>query len=312
MADTKQDLWAAKNQKSSDMNFSDTIFQELAWSDKTVGVKQKNSQNDEEKTPGKLLDFLISVFTVVNVLWVVFLIGTYFFIKIQNDESYNGNASTDFFCFLLLWDLQVKNTSLPNGIPNDHCLSISALKQQYVSAISVEKTNQVSLLDTVFVDLFTIENFNATREIVFLQDSKYSRLRALDIYNDFDILKNSFSRKSDTNMLLKCADIRITDSYSFTTKCEVYSNWMTPDDLGVSNGIIGALWSTQERDLAGSSISQAASFLNYIEKNPQYNFQILDPQTMFTTQESDEPGFLYKTSFDLKLKYNNFKDLLSL
>jgi hypothetical protein len=132
----------------------------------------------------------------------------------------------------------------------------------------------------------------------------------LDMLNDFDNLKNDFS--GGDKWMLNCYQISITKDAVLSVSCDVNSSsWEVSDNNW--KWIIWFSWDRNSSVIEWTSISAAASFLNFIEKNPKYNFQLLEKQKTFSSESIVwEWVYVKKTNIKFKLKYNNLKNSLSL
>ena len=141
-------------------------------------------------------------------------------------------------------------------------------------------------------------------------ENKVNKLRALNILNDFDRMKNDYT--SWDKKQVECSNINISNQDEISMNCSVYTtNWQTADILR-GFGIPGDTGSSKTSVLEWSSITAAASFLNFIEKNSQYNFQLVNKPRSFTSEMILDGPYVKKTTFTLELKYNNLKNNLSL
>lgn len=283
-------------------NPTDNIFKELSW-DLDFWKQETPETNVKVKDKEYYLNLSYSILSVTNIILVIILIFSFVFIKVQNNSTYYSKTFLDPFCFVILWDLQEKNTW-------DYCSSISSLSIDYDTKTKELKNEISEKLSLVFEDLYTIENFTNSKEVAFLLDKKFNKLNVIDILNDFDKLKNDFS--SWDKWLIDCKDIEISDDETISMNCNIYSSsWEFSD----TNWwwIVWPTWDRNTSLVEWTSISLAASFLNFIDKNPKYNFQLLDKQKVFQTETvAWEWPYVKMTKVELKMKYNNLKTNLSL
>lgn len=277
---------------------SDNIFKELSWwldfwDDIVV-------ENKPEKDILYYLTLSLKISIWVNIfIFVVSLFST-LYIYIQNNPNFYSKPILDPFCFILLSD-EMKNTW-------DYCSSVSALSQDYRTKTENLKNEIVAKISPIVADIYSIDNFAYSKEISFLLNAKANKLKVVEILNNFDKMKNDFSWWD--KKLIVCDSIVVSKDYIDAT-CEAYSSsWET-----TSVRWWWIVWSTWDRNssvIEWTSISVASSFLNYIDKNPEYNFKIVDRQKIFTSDTIVwEWPYVRKTSFSLKLKYNNFLNNLS-
>gem|GEM_PF-1519973 len=180
------------------------------------------------------------------------------------------------------------------AIGNHSCSSLSGLQKTYVDKTETLRKQLIDEMSTYFSEDYKLKNFGASSEIHFLTNNKISRLRVLNILNEFDRLKNEFTGKE--KLKVHCVDIRITEDSVMHLKCNfVGSPWIP--------GIIGPKADANDR-ISGSTISYAMSFLNFIEKNPASRFQVIEYPITLTTDDTDRGE--KETDIEFKLKYSQF------
>ncbi|MBW7954706.1 hypothetical protein H3C61_02750 [Candidatus Gracilibacteria bacterium] len=292
-------------------NFTDNIFKELSGNI-DFGKKEVEDNEQNKKDKWYYMSLSSNILSIVNIFLVFFIVGFYFYFSVQKDSSYQNSSLIDPFCFLVLGG---NRENIDSG---EYCYSVAGLTQKFNSKIS-ELKNTIVLgkdknkgLDNIFYDLYNVENFKSSKEGEFLISNKLNKLKVIDILNDFDKMKDDFLGGSVGD--IKCKDIKITGDGELTTTCETFSStWQIPDERE-SIGIIGSSGEIGKKDdlIGGTSITLAASFLNFIEKNPNYNFELINKQKVFSSEFAGEGAYVKKTKIDLKLKYNNLKNNLSL
>lgn len=288
--------------ENKELNYSDNIFKELSWELDfwKEEVKQEEKQPKDKKY---YLQMTLTILWVLNIFLFIMFVLSFLYVKAQNNEENYSKSFLDPFCFVILWSLQDKNTW-------DFCSSITSLVTDYGTKTSTLKNEILSKLSLVTWDLYTIENFVNSKEVSFLMSNKMNKLKVLDILNDFDRLKNDFSAWD--KKLVNCKTIKINWDNTLDMTCEIYSSsWERVDN----NSWLWIVWDTWDRKtslIEWTSITQAASFINFIEKNSSYNFQIINKQKIFDSEVVWEWPYVKKTKVELKLKYNNLKNNLSL
>lgn len=291
-----------KNISSSQENYTENIFEELSW-ELDFGKDKPESSQSRKKWPEDYMKIWITTLSIFNVIFVVFFALSFLYVQVQKNTDYAWKSMLDPFCFLVLWDLQEKNTF-------DSCSSIASLNNSYSSKIEEIKTQLATKMESIFLDLYTIENFWFSQEVSFLMDNKVNKMKIIDILNDFDKLKNDYA--AGDKKQVDCNSIKVTSDNVVSMTCDVYSSSWERADIGNGLWIVGDTWDRKNSLVEGTSISAAASFLNFIEKNSAYNFQLIEKQKIFDSQVVWEWPYVRKTTVDLKLKYNNLKNNLSL
>jgi hypothetical protein len=279
----------------------DNIFKELSWELDFWNSTEDSNKDKNIKDSLYYLKMWAKSFATLNIVLAIIVAISFLYVKVQNNPNLYSKAILDPFCFALLSD-DMKNTW-------DYCSSVLSLSEDYKLKTEQLKNEIVSSLSLLSEDIYSIDNFIYSKEITFLMDAKANKLNVLNILNDFDKLKNDFSGW-DKKMIV-CDSINITKEYIDVT-CNAYSSsWET-------TGFVWwwIVWSTWDRNssiIEGTSISVASSFLNFIEKNPSYNFKIVERQKSFSSETIIwEWPYVRKTNFNFKLKYNNLLNNLSL
>lgn len=238
-----------------------------------------------------------------NIWFVVILFMLYLFVSIQNNKDLYNKPFLDPFCFVILSD-EEKNTW-------DYCSSVSSLLQDY-ELKNKSLTEKISTkLSSMIWDVYAIENFVNSKEVSFLIDNKTNRLLVLNMLNDFDNMKNDFT--GFDKWKIDCKNLKISNDYTLDVECNLNSSsWEMSNSAW--EWIVWFSWDRKEWTIDGSSITLAASFLNFIERNPTYNFQLLEKQKDFKSDFVvwEETSYVKKTTIKFKLKYNNIKNNLSL
>lgn len=290
-----------KKDSSHQENYTENIFEELSW-ELDFGKDAPWNQS-KKKQPQDYMKIGITVFSILNVILILFFAFSLLYVKVQKNPENTSKSIMDPFCFLILWDLREKNLS-------DSCSSLTSLNNAYAWKIEEIKNQFATKMEALFLDLYTIENFGFSQEVSFLMDNKTNKMKIIDMLNDFDKLKNDYAAWDKKQV--ECNSIKVNSDNTLTMSCEVYSSSWDRVDIGNGLWIVWDTWDRKNSLIEWTSISAAASFLNFIEKNSSYNFQIIEKQKIFGAEVVWEWPYVRKTKVDLKLKYNNLKNNLSL
>lgn len=214
--------------------------------------------------------------------------GLYWYISIQENNQLNNSSILNPICLVIVW-----KTPLPN---DSHCMSITVMEEEYNNKLTDLKDKQSIEILSLLVEIYKTENFNKSKEIIFLNDRSKNKLKALSILNNFDSLKYNYD---PLNMQrIQCNDFEITDDLLLKTSCEAFSN----------NYEKNIKWfdGTDNEKISGTSISIANSFLNYIDKQSDV-FILIDRQKSFKSEGifSEDTNFSKKTMFSLTLQYTD-------
>lgn len=261
------------------------IFKELSW-ELDFWKEQENENNITQiRDIFYYLRLAIKILLVSNIWIFIFLVLSFLYIKLENNNDMLEVSYLNPICPILLWfDISSQVWD---------CSSVRALSYKYSADISnIEQEAAKKILDIVPL-LSSIKNFTLSKDVKFLVDRTQNRLKPLAMFEEFDKLKNSFS--SSDKWQIKCQNIEILSSGDFSISCSAYSSdWNT--SIQTREAWKKASW---------TSISLAANFIDYIEKNSK-NFEIEDKQKSFS-QENFSWNWYYtkKTDFTLHMKYNS-------
>lgn len=274
-------------------------------SDKTSNIFDDFNQDDsllEEVNQIKqdrdrdIFYYLGKAWKILQILFVLLLLLfaiVYLYIYIQNKvfvgEDKDNQQILWPFCFVLL-----------NWVNYDwnSCTSISTLKVDYTKKLVDIKEKQKNEILSIIKKLYEIENFTKTNNVIFLRDETKWKLNVLKIIEDFDNLKNNFSKVDKQTIQCKWIKIDKKDKI-LSMRCSAYSAWYESWIRGFDGK------DEQGSSLKWTSISIANSFLNYISLESK-KFTIIDRQRLFKSDSVlwSKTGFTNKTDFTLKLKYN--------
>lgn len=219
-------------------------------------------------------------------LWLIISIIIFSYVHFQNNQKLKNSNILDPFCAVFLWDIKNEDT---------YCSSIASLKSTYESKLDLLQKSEVSDILEILERLYRVENFHNSKEVIFLIDKSENKLQALSILEKFDDMKNEFNVEKEK---IECRSIVIDSNKGLLTmNCSSYTQWY-------EKGLRWFDWTT-DSTLKWTSLSQANSFLNFIEKTST-DFEIVDRQKMFKEEAVlwTKTGLTSKTQFDLKLKYN--------
>jgi hypothetical protein len=101
-------------------------------------------------------------------------------------------------------------------------MSIAVMDEVYNKKLSDLKDKQSTEVLSLLVEIYKTENFNKSKEVVFLNDRSKNKLKTLSILNKFDNLKYNYD---PLNMQrIQCNNFTITDDLILKTSCEAFSN----------------------------------------------------------------------------------------
>ncbi len=268
------------------------IFEEF---NSNEGLKKEIEELKEEKQR----DFFFyaihtsSFLKVINLLLFLFFSVIYVYFYLQDKEDLSDSKILNPVCNLFLWDISSWESS---------CSSVTyAINKEQVRNDDLKKS-QFGRIINIIPNVYSSTNWFEWEEIAFLLSKTKNRLRPMDIIEEFDKLINSF--ESDDKRKVTCNSININSDFVFTAKCEALSRWY-------ENKIVWYDWSKSEKMLVSwTSVSIAASFLNFLRKKSEWKFTVIEPQKKFTSESKIKQWYTKRTSFNLRLQYNTDNLLL--
>lgn len=276
---------------NNDINESN-IFKELSWDLDFGDIKQESEKVEIVKDSIYYMKITYKWMFYFNIFLFLVLVLLFSYTSIQKSESMLNSSLLNPFCSILL------GGDLSSKVSWD-CSSIYALYNNYLSLSENAKNTYTKTISDILPWVYAIENFSLSKDVKFLVKKTDDRLKPLDIMSDFDKLKNSFVAWDKGQ--IKCSNLEIDKDSNFSMSCTAYSSdW--------NNSIPS---SEPGKKISGTSISLAASFISYIEKNGK-SFEILDKPKSFSSEVYSWVWYYTKkTDFNLKLKYyknniNNF------
>lgn len=225
---------------------------------------------------------------VINLLLFLFFTVIYVYIYLQEKEDLSESNILNPICDVFLWEVS-SDTS--------YCSSVTyALKEVKKKKVELKWKQFLNIIG-IIPNVYSSVNWYEWEEITFLLNMTKNRLRPMKIIEEFDILKNNF--EPDDLKKIECNDINISDDFILSIDCTVKTRWY-------ENKIVWFDWSKWENLLVSwTSISLAASFINYIKKKSKWKFTLVEFPSDFNSIDSDLIDWYSKeTSFSLQLQYN--------
>lgn len=259
---------------------SSNIFDEFETGELTQELENKKKKKD-------MYDYLSMIGSAMStVFWIAFIIAVigFAYTHYQSDEKRENSSLLAPICFLFTWDT-------PSSTANS-CTSITALNKYYEGLISTTQSQQFEKINALLEEVYKIENFNKSKEVIFLTTQTQNKVPITEILTDFDNLIYEYD-SSKLNQI-QCKDISVDDSMVVTLNCSTYT--------GDSDRSIR--WMSGNEKINGTSITLATSFLYYIENNSD-SFIIQDKQRTFKKEPyySDDNIYTSETKFELKMQY---------
>ncbi|MBS9775231.1 hypothetical protein KGV52_00800 [Candidatus Gracilibacteria bacterium] len=246
----------------------------------------KKMKAAQERDTFFYLSILGKLLQVVFFLLLFASIFLYAYVYVQKSETMESQSYLDPVCNLLVGDV---------SIPSGSCSSIAFLQKDFNSQLKTVQKKQARQVIEMLPKVYESENFLQGKEVKFLSNTSKHKLKVLEILARFDMLKNDFLGVDRKKLI--CANFEIDAQENILkAKCKAFTQ-------GFSR-VVGFEGEKNIKNVSGTSISLANSFLNYIQKNSS-DFTIIDRQKIFSIdKEESQDGYTNSTSFDLTLKIN--------
>lgn len=246
-----------------------------------------------EKKKSKDIFFYLSI--VSKILQVVFLlllftvVAIFFYVYIQKNENLSNKSYLDPVCHFFIGDIKVSW---------DSCSSIASLKNQYTKMLSDISLKQGKEIAEILPPLYVSQNLFTSKEVVFLKNKTDTKLPIINIMAKFNYIKNEFT--SFERKKIRCENFNIDWAQKLLkVSCSAYTRWYESGIIGF-DGDKGSKFKVN-----GTSISLANSFINFIDKDINNYFTVVDRQKVFEIEPYLwDDGFTNKTNFTLTLKIN--------
>lgn len=183
-------------------------------------------------------------------------------------------------------------------IYNSWCSSVTYSVSQYDSRISQLEGAQASQLAKLVWDVYSLEDFFSSKRVNFILDSSISRLRPLEILEEFDKMQAQFTPIDKLEVY--CPGITLQSDLRLELKCISYSSDWDSTLSQLEDGIL-----RQTVDRGGTSISKAANFIDFLENAPGSKFRVIERPTTFVSEDTQFGQYTKKTSFRLVLEYQS-------
>lgn len=264
------------------------IFDEFSMDE---SLKKEIAASD--KTLHKDIFFYISklntTFTFFNISFLLIIVILFWYIFVQKSEEPWIFSFLEPLCSLFVWR---------DDIYNSWCSSITYTASQYKKSISQLESSQASRLWPLVWDVYALENFFSSRRVSFLLDSSVSRLRPLEILEEFDKMQAQFTPIDKLEVY--CPSIFLKSDMTLELTCVSYSSdW----DSALSQLDEWILRQTSER--WGTSISKAANFIDFFENAPESKFRVIERPTSFVSEDTQFGQYTKRTNFRLILQYQS-------
>lgn len=276
MKSTKEDQKTAKWNIFDDFSTDTSLQEDL-----------KKEKEKQEKDTFFYLSVLGKTFQVVFFIGIFVFIFLYAYIYVQKNENISSQSYLDPVCWFIAWEIE-----LPNW---NSCSSIAFLKSKYIADFTELKQNQTKKIIDILPEIYEKENFLQSKEVKFLLKKSENKLKVLEVLSKFDTMKNEFLWVDRKRIICENFEIH-ADKKILKMNCQAYME-------GFSR-VIGFEADKNTKNVSGTSISLANSFLNYIQKNNR-DFILIDRQKVFKLEDVvSENGYTNTVKFDINLKIN--------
>jgi len=289
-----------KNISTEEKSNSSNIFSELSW---WLDFWDKQQEFVEETKDIWFYLIRWKIFlNILIILWLITVLVFFTYTWIQKREF--SKPYLNVVCGIICDDYLKENWEKR---PTENCSSLYSLNTIFKDRLNLKKQELWTNLATIIYSVYQYDSSKETPEMIFLKDHSKNRLNILRVLWDFDHMLSEFTWDYNKH-LLKCENIKINSDLELTASCQALStDWETSISWLFWTWIPWIDWSFSDVLKWWTSISMAASFLNFIEKSPEYWFYLLDKQKTFSLENAIDldNNTTKRTSFPLKLKIIN-------
>lgn len=228
-----------------------------------------------------------SVFKYVNylLLFVILIAWSYVYIQKSESKMLDDKYYLVAICDILNWEW----VSI-----GSNCSSLAISNKKIDDTISLLNKDYLKKLIPVVIKSYEIESIKNSKESIFIIDKSKNKNNPIFILNEFDRIKNEFTWILKEK--IRCEEVKINWNI-LEVKCSAFTTSWDPS-------IFWFKWEKTINTISWTSITLAASFINYVSR--QDNINILDKQKTFETSPYfGEWKFIYQTDFELKFEYSN-------
>lgn len=277
----------SENLDISSVPSQDNIFDELS---SNMDIRKEVEKHESRKEKGAFYYiWLVSSWLIaVNMIlfFIVILFMTYSYVQ-------STTTSKNFAFLAPICERVISNV---NDIWS--CYSVNYLLIRENGKLEALKEQQANDVARIFWDLYSFENFHLSKKMVFLLDRTTNRLQPTKILSAFDELKNRYSSVDKSE--ITCGRLELSMDNILKVSCDIYSSDWDTKVITFQNGIKTFInwW--------GTSISKAASFIDFLKNFEESPFRVMQQNTVFSSEEVQTPPYTQKTTIVLALEYSTF------
>lgn len=273
---------------------STNIFDEFAVDDKLrAEIQEADKQNDKNGLFYLAkVGSLIQAFNLLFFMWLT-LVGGYLYIQFDNElaEAWYLNP----VCHYFLWEV---------WRTQETCSSVSYSLKDYKDKIVKKEKWYFNKIKKQIPHVYALSHHIYSKEVLFLLKKTKYRLRPLQIFQQFDTLKNEFEPLNKGKIM--CEDMVIQEWWIVNISCAAYSaDW--------GGKIIWESWNASDiNKKEGTSVSVASSFINFLQKKSRYFTVVQKTKKLSFEDILGGQWYTRKTSFTLRLQFNDTDTNISL
>lgn len=264
------------------------IFDEFS-----IDESLKKEIAESDKSVHKDIFFYISkvniLLTFLNISLLLIVVVLFWYIFVQKSEEPWIFSFLEPLCSVFVWR---------SDIYNSWCSSVTYSVSQYSESISQLESSQASRLGPLVWDVYSLEDFFSSRRVNFILDSSISRLRPLEILEEFDKMQAQFTPIDKLEVY--CPTITMQSDLTLELTCISHSSDWDSTLSQLDEWIL-----RQTSDRGGTSISKAANFINFLENAPGSKFRVIERPTTFISEDTQFGQYTKRTNFRLILQYQS-------
>jgi len=270
---------------NGDLN-SQNIFDEFSES-QAIGDEVQKIEKLEEKDAFFYIKKGNSALFLINLLLFISIIIALLYSYIQTSDQKKEYSFLAPVCSFFLWNIPTWGS----------CYGARPILTEYENQTLELKEALVDEILPLLWDMYSIENFNLSKKVLFLLEKSNTRLRPLEIVSAFDELKWKFSPTD--KKVISCYELSIHEGDMLEVTCDVFSSdWDNQITVLKDDSIVKSSW-------GGTSVSHASSFVYFLEHYSDSRFQIIEKPKFYSREETQEAPYTQRTTIQLKMKYNS-------
>ncbi len=232
---------------------------------------------------------LNTVLTVVSITLLLMIVLVFWYIFVQRSAESGVFSFLEPLCRVFIGRSDIYSSS---------CSSVTHTVNHYNTLIEQLELQQAVKLWPLVWQVYGLEDFFSSRRVNFILDSSVSRLRPLEILQEFDSMQAQFAPIDKLEVY--CPDITLQSDLHLELNCISYSSDWDRSLSQLNEGIL-----RQTENIWGTSISKAANFIDFLENAPWSKFRVVERPSTFISEDTQFWQYTKRTNFRVVLQYQS-------